>query len=776
MRKQFNHLYEFEPYRLEVQERRLTRAGQAVPLSPKLFDALLLLVENHGRLLEKDELLKTLWPDSFVEESNLTHYISQLRKTLGPDAQGNPYIETVPKRGYRFVARVRQQAEHGGELGAYAFNAAPVGGGVRVEEAELSAPVRALPVLEAPPQTELDWNGWPVEAADTVPLPPAPAPGTPVLGAAAAGRNWRVGIALLVGLAVVWSGVRWWSHAPSAGQWVRAFQQMRPAKLTTNSFVLHAALAPDGKYLVYALREGAQQGLWLKQTTAAPSLPIVPLADVDYRGVSFSPDSTQVYYVIYEQGQRTGTLYQIPALGGLPRPVLHDVDSPVALSPTGQQLCFVRKDPARRQSALILANADGTQERTLAVYSAPRVLAVDGPAWSPDGAWIAVASSERHTGFRLSAVRVADGTEQTLSTGDWPWIGQAAWLPDQRGLVVNAWQAQAAAYTDQLWLFPWPPGEAQLLINDLSRYQGVSLSAQARALLAIQSTRFSRLWIVPGNGAQQMQQASALAAGFGDFYSEAFGLEWLPDDRLVYASNASGNTDLWAVRRDGSQPQQLTRDARVDMAPVTNPAGQVIVYISYQAGRPHLWRMETDGTRARQITAGTGEFDPCLTPDGQWVIYVTVTGAQPQLWKVPAAGGVPELLMQEPATQPRVSPDGQWLACFMRDPQTRQQRLAVLSFARLGEGSAAARFFAQLPAPQWNLWRWTPDSRALTLALLREGVSNLWLQPLDGGPPRQLTAFKEDLIYRFAWSPDGRQLAIERGVTVNEAVLFSAPK
>ena len=83
-------------------------------------------------------------------------------------------------------------------------------------------------------------------------------------------------------------------------------------------------------------------------------------------------------------------------------------------------------------------------------------------------------------------------------------------------------------------------------------------------------------------------------------------------------------------------------------------------------------------------------------------------------------------------------------------------------------------FFEQMPLPQWDLLRWTPDSRALTYIFAQAGVGNLWLQPLAGGVPQPLTAFKEDMIYRFAWSPDGQQLACERGSTVQEAVLLSA--
>lgn len=111
MMRQTKEIYEFGPFRLDQQERLLQRDGATVPLTPKAFDLLLALVEQHGHLLEKDELLRQVWPDSFVEEANLASNISQLRKALGEGENGQRYIETVPKRGYRFVAEVAEVGE-----------------------------------------------------------------------------------------------------------------------------------------------------------------------------------------------------------------------------------------------------------------------------------------------------------------------------------------------------------------------------------------------------------------------------------------------------------------------------------------------------------------------------------------------------------------------------------------------------------------------------------------------------------------------------------------
>ena len=113
-----SHIYEFDRFRLDAAERALWRGGELVPLTPKVFGILLALVENSGHVVQKDELMRQVWPDSFVEEGNLTQNISVLRKALGETTDGKPYIETVARRGYRFVASVRH-ADHGQQNRSY---------------------------------------------------------------------------------------------------------------------------------------------------------------------------------------------------------------------------------------------------------------------------------------------------------------------------------------------------------------------------------------------------------------------------------------------------------------------------------------------------------------------------------------------------------------------------------------------------------------------------------------------------------------------------------
>jgi DNA-binding winged helix-turn-helix (wHTH) protein/tetratricopeptide (TPR) repeat protein len=104
-------MYEFGPFRVDLRERRLLRGGEVVPLTPKVFDILLLLVRNHGHVLSKDEMMKLVWPDASVEEGNLARNVSTLRSALGEQPRAHQYIETVPWHGYRFVATVKEVHE-----------------------------------------------------------------------------------------------------------------------------------------------------------------------------------------------------------------------------------------------------------------------------------------------------------------------------------------------------------------------------------------------------------------------------------------------------------------------------------------------------------------------------------------------------------------------------------------------------------------------------------------------------------------------------------------
>jgi Tol biopolymer transport system component len=166
------------------------------------------------------------------------------------------------------------------------------------------------------------------------------------------------------------------------------------------------------------------------------------------------------------------------------------------------------------------------------------------------------------------------------------------------------------------------------------------------------------------------------------------------------------------------------------------------------------------------LTHGGNAYFPQVTPDGKWVVYfVSDYGPQISVWKVPIEGGTPEQ-WNVTALAIVFSPDGKLFAGRWRDPADSRTRLALFPV----EGGPPIKVFGGAGPP--GQLRWAPDGKALDVILTNEGVYNLWRQPIDGSPARQLTHFKDQRIFSFAWSRDGKQLALSRGTVNTEVVLI----
>lgn len=760
MRKQVSHLYEFGPYCLDPLERLLTCDGRAIPLAPKVIDTLLVLVENQGRVMEKEELLKMLWPDTCVEESNLTTYVSQLRKALNETGAGQNYIETVPRRGYRFVANVKTTQPAFEEFLLHERTNTHI----VIEEEISDAEPEPLPQTDSLIVSQTNFV-----TAQSV---------APVLSLSP--RQKKIGLAMVAccSVAIVAFGLYLWNKRNALlNKPASPFQRMTITKLTADGRVPLATISPDGKYLVHVRQDTPNQSLWLRQISTTSSMEIVPPAPVRYLGPTYSPDGTYLYYVTY-QGN-IGSLYQIPALGGTPRKLIEDVDSPVTFAPDGKTLAFFRHNLTTKETSLITADTEGLNQFVLATRKAPANFSMDGgyfyaPSWSPDGKCI-VAGALRETSengaryFDVIAVNVQDRSVKPLTTQKWHWVGQVTWLPAGQGLVANAWDQSTSTVADQIWHIAYPTGEATRVTNDVNSYKGVSVAAKTGALVTIQSAQVSRLWIMSvGNE----KDAFPITTGFGENYSEFLGVDWTKTERIVYGSNASGNADIWIMDRDGKNQKQLSTSPDKDMTPVVSPDDRYIVYVNFQGRTPHVVRMDLDGSNPKQLTNGSGEITPTISPDGQWVAYTGYDGKQQAIFKVPIDGGTPVQLSAGNYLRAEYSPDGKWLVCVVNMPEKGERKFVILP----AEGGQPVKTYDKIPFQRWSHLHWLPDSRAFTVAGAINNTSNIYRYSLDGIEPQPLTDFKSDLIFRYAWSRDGKQLAVERGLPVNDVILISDVK
>jgi eukaryotic-like serine/threonine-protein kinase len=545
------------------------------------------------------------------------------------------------------------------------------------------------------------------------------------------------------------------------------FQAMRLTRLTTTGRATRAAISPDGKYAAIAVNEAGRQSLWVRQVATTNNIEIVPPTESIYRGLTFSPDGDFIYYVVQENNNPIQRLYQVPVLGGTPRRILDDIDSPVTFSPDAKQLAFVRRYRSRGEDSIVVANADGANERRLTTRKGPDFYGISGPAWSPDGRVVAVAAGTNAGGRKMNvaAVRADTGEEKLLAAQTWFDTNRVAWLAGGDGLIVSA--TEQGSTLSQVWHVAYPDGRAQKVTNDLNDYRDMSLTADSRALVTVQSEAHVNVWLAPASDAARAQQ---ITSGIGQ-YNGVRGIAWVPDGRIVFVSRISGSQDIWIMDADGTNQRQLTTPlTRADVYPTVTPDGRYIVFTSNRKGNSNIWRMELDGANPVQLTGGTGEEFPHAGTRADAVVYTATSSNKFTLWRVGIDGGAPTQLTDKLSQWPVVSPDGKLVACWYREEAAQPWRIAVVPF----EGGPPVKAF-ELPVtvePSIPV-RWTADGQALTFVATKSGVSNIWRQPLDGTPAAQLTTFPNEQIFWFEWSRDGRQLALSRGVVNSDVVLIS---
>jgi TolB protein len=354
----------------------------------------------------------------------------------------------------------------------------------------------------------------------------------------------------------------------------------------------------------------------------------------------------------------------------------------------------------------------------------------------------------------MAAIQVADGTQKTLTSASWTRVGRVAWLSDGSGLITTVQERWGSP--DQIWQISYPEGAAHPITSDLNDYSDASLSADSSALVTVLSNLASNIWVAPAGELNNIRQLTSGNSGEP-------GESWTPDGKIVYFSRAGGNTDIWIMDADGRNQKPLTDDASSKWGNLSvTPDGRYIVYISTH----QLWRMDIDGRNVKQLTSGAGGWHPHCSPDGEWVLYDSIGSSGSIIWRVSIEGGEPVRVTDKYAFLPAVSPDGKLIACYFVDPQTKVIKIALLPFA----GGDPVKLF-DLEQYAASFIRWTPDGRAVTYVNTRGLVSNIWLQPIDGSPPRQLTNFKTDRIFSFDWSRDGK-LTCSRGAQDRDVVLI----
>lgn len=515
-------------------------------------------------------------------------------------------------------------------------------------------------------------------------------------------------------------------------------------------------ISPDGAYFVYGVDETPKQTLWVRQVATGSAVKIAEVSVGFFGGTTFSPDGSFVYYTFISPDVAGGDLYRVPTLGGEPRKILSQVASPVAFSPDRRQIAFVRD----QGQALLVANADGSGQRTLAVQKIPKGwFPTHGASWTPDGKYIAVGwgTTEGGFGFQPALVSVADGSIRPLTKKRWLSVGRVLALHDGSGFVFAA-----ADNNTQLWFTDYA-GNTRRITNDLNNYgtTSVAIPGDERAIATAQFHSFSNLATLPAGGGGEARQVTS-----GDTQDGLGGLDVGAGGAVAYLSSPGGKPAVTYLAPGATSPRVLSEV--IGGNPVIAPDGKAVLFEAVKGKGVNVWRVDTDGGSERQVTTGDADGEPAITPDGQWLWFTHWAEGKPALYKQPLGSSGAATRSDIPGHRPRFSPDGKWLLVFLDDVAANRQVNVLYS----GDGSQKVRPI-ELPLhsnPQEV--RWTPDSQALSFQRSENGADNIWLQPLSGGEPKQLTRFKDGNIFTHAWSPDGKQLILARGHQNADVVLI----
>jgi Tol biopolymer transport system component/DNA-binding winged helix-turn-helix (wHTH) protein len=680
-------MLDFGRFSLDLAEHRLLRDGQPVPLTPRVFDLLRVLVENAGRLVEKERLLKDVWADTFVEESNLNRAVSVLRKALG-ETDAERYIETVPKRGYRFVAIVRTAApapevpvDHAAQPGAPAWWASAPGRRVAALAvvAVLVVAVALVVLVTDGPEIGPSPIGSLHRQLTFTGNDSAPALSSDGTRIAYVSRESPRGKVIVQGV--------------DGGRRVEIFDAPEAGALRWS---------PDGSELMFWARGDDHAGQYIASAAGGGARRIAPGFFVS----CWSPDGTTVALGLFVRGRivflnKAGEVQRTIALQGT-RDWMWDLD----WSRVHDRLLIVADDEQRRPSIWTVRPDGGEQAKTFTAES--EILAA---RWAPAGDAIyyfsrvnqtvslfkvfldpddltvrgepvpLVTGLETDEGFGIAA----DGkrlvyarapyysnlwqvesssphsdspVKQTQLTHGTAVIERPRVSPDGQTIVFNmGYESRANLYT---------VSAAGGIPRQLTFFNAFSVdgawSADGRSV-AFASTEGGRprVWVVGADG-------SAPRPLSGGDMSESFDVTWAPSARILYQQ--TGNRNFYVIDPRTRQERLLIKDGSVGWAASAeySPDGKQVAVGWNRRPLPGVWLIDANDSRERMVYGARGPLESTggspvgWSPDGRFVITVdgkraayrgitatfeeTLTEAR--ILRVPVGGGAPQTVLQLP--------------------------------------------------------------------------------------------------------------------------------
>ncbi len=593
----------FGVYEVDLRAGELRRKGRKLKLQEQPFQVLALLLERPGEVVTREALREKLWPaDTFVEfDHSLNTAISKIREALGDLADNPRFVETLPRRGYRFIAPVE-------ELG-------------QASEPEATMPVPPLP-----------W--W---------------------------RTTRRPFWSAVLLALVIGAALWFQFLRPSFKSEMA--PMRVVPLTTlPGRERDPALSPDGNHLAFSWdgETGDNFDIYVKligsettlRLTDDPAMDCCPAWSPDGRSIAFTRTS-----------ETKDEIFIVPALGGPERKLQTTSGAKLfgswrylSWSPDGRFLAFVDQGPDKGPYAIFLVSVENLERHKLSAPPA-EYLGDKYPVFSPDGktlAFVRIASIGVHDIYLLP---VAGGEPRRLTFGN-PWIAGLDWTPDGSEIVYSPALLTSG---NSLWRISASGGAPERSALGREKASYPSISGHGHRLAYQQSVFDSNIWRIEIRSSTGPTLSPIRL--IGTTRHEA-GPQFSPDGKkITFSSGRSGNSEIWICDSAGSNCLQLTSfQGPLTGRPRWSPDGQRIAFDSRPEGHSDIFVVDVERRVPRPLTTDTAnDVNPSWSNDGRWIYFASNRSGSRQVWRMPAEGGPAVQVTQNGGFAAFESPDGQFV-------------------------------------------------------------------------------------------------------------------
>jgi Tol biopolymer transport system component/DNA-binding winged helix-turn-helix (wHTH) protein len=724
-----DEIFVFGEYRLDARERRVWRGNAVVPLSPKTFDLLVVMLQGAGRLLEKDYLIRSVWPDSFVQDANLSVHIANLRKTLGKTSGIEQFIETVPKVGYRFVVPVS-----------------------RLLDSESLAPLSA-------------------EAKEPL-QPNMVRPASPVVTVSSQtskrdGRNSRV--LLLSALFAIVCVICLLAIRFSTGRKEGSAENVTSTRPLTSmpGLFLQPAFSSDGQELAYTWRSNtdSHQSIYLQHVASDDRRILIDTGRDDY-SPSWSPGGSEIAFlhslgddqpleILIVKKENPALRRTVATICGA-NDVFRNAPT-LSWSPDARTLVTTDCGGNGESPSLTLISVATGQKRRLS-HAPPRTVD-DQAAFSPDGTLIAFRRSQGDSSDEIYLVPAAGGPERKLTSRSNP-VDGLAWSSDGKRIIFSSGRATSLG---NIWSLPLSGGAPTAVTTPLTHTSSPTVSPVGHRMAYVDSPNNVSVWRLPIETHRDAEPF--ITSNFFD--SSAV---YSPDGAYVaFRSDRSGANEIWVCRSDGSEPKRITHfDGPMTGSPRWSPDGRSLAFDSRGRGRADIYVVNLDSGESVRITDSVATSSDNVVPswshDGRAVYFSSDRTGDWQIWRHALDTGAEVQVTTNGGFDAMEASDGTSLIYVGDRGPTEIRRLSLrrphddVPLASLGPG-------------MWHAWT---VSRGDLFYLKRSSSASATLYRLDlrSGKPQALGETAQATNDSISTSPDGRWVLFARRSNTNSSIMI----